>query len=218
MLEENPDAEERLFLSAAFRTQYNMGGQIDDVSKNHMEHIQQNQDADHDNLSIITKLPWSKNVRTDTDKQSPWQILLGTMHPDYCVLLGLSTWLEFALTYGRDQLSQFAYAYRGSNNKETIQRTALEIMKRILRDPDFDIVLSNKKGNHSMRKFATDMVKKCLMKKDDIDLQFQWGTKRMQDAYASTTIPLVDGIGAAALCKDGPIHYHLKEYSGINDK
>ena len=54
MLEEKPETEERLFLSAAFQTQYNMGGQIDNVSKHRMEHIQQNQDADHVNLSIIT--------------------------------------------------------------------------------------------------------------------------------------------------------------------
>ena len=33
-----------------------------------------------------------------------------------------------------------------------------------------------------------------------------------------TTIPSVDGIVAASLCKDGAIHSHLKEYSGINDK
>ena len=133
------------------------------------------------------------------------------MHPDYCVLIVLSTWLEFSLTYGRDQLSQFVYAYRGANDKETIQRTALEIMKRILRDPDFDIVLSDKKGTHSMRKFVTDMAKKFLIKKDNIDLRFRWGMKQMQDTYASTTIPSVYGIDAAALCKDGAIHYNLKE-------
>ena len=40
----------------------------------------------------------------------------------------------------------------------------------------------------------------------------------MQNNYASTMIPSVDGIVAGALCKDGPIHYHLKEYSGINDE
>ena len=40
----------------------------------------------------------------------------------------------------------------------------------------------------------------------------------MQNNYASTTIPSVDGMVAGALCKDGPIHYHLKEYSGINNE
>ena len=42
--------------------------------------------------------------------------------------------------------------------------------------------------------------------------------KRIQNNYSSTKIPSVDGIVAGALCKDGPIHYHLKEYSGINDE
>ena len=42
--------------------------------------------------------------------------------------------------------------------------------------------------------------------------------KQIQNNYASTTIPSVDGIVAGALCKDGLIHYHLKEYSGINNE
>ena len=71
---------------------------------------------------------------------------------------------------------------------------------------------------HSMRKFATDMAKKRQMMKDWIDLRFWWSLKQMQDNFISITIPSVDRIVAAALCKDGPIHYHLKDYSGINDE
>ena len=92
-----------------------------------MEKVEPNRDAEHDNLSIITKLPWSKNVKND--QQVPWKIILGAMHPDYCALLGLSTWFEFALIHNRDVLSQFVYMYRGSNNKETIWWTASYIMK-----------------------------------------------------------------------------------------
>ena len=68
-----------------------------------------------------------------------------------------------------------------------------------------------------MRKFSTDQCKKRGIHKDDIDHQFRWGTKHQQDCYASTTIPSVDGIVAAALCQDGPIHYHIKEYASVDD-
>ena len=40
----------------------------------------------------------------------------------------------------------------------------------------------------------------------------------MQNNYTSTTILSVDGIVAGALCKDGPIHYYLKKYGGINNE
>ena len=92
-------------------------------------------------------------------------------------------------------------------------------MDRVLKDPVFVTVLNELKGTHSMQKFATDMAKKKGIVKDWIDHRFRWLSKRMQDNYASTTISSVDGLVAAALCKDGPIHYHLKEYSsGINDE
>jgi hypothetical protein len=54
-------------------------------------------------------------------------------------------------------------------------------------------------------------------KKVAVDHRFRWGTKRQQDRYASTTIPSIDGLVAAAFCKDGPIHYHIKEFSLIDD-
>lgn len=47
--------------------------------------------------------------------------------------------------------------------------------------------------------------------------RFRWKCRRQQDVYTGTTIPFPDGLVAAALCKDGPITYHLKEESGISD-
>ena len=216
MLEANNNFEERLFSSSIFRTQYNLGGRVDDISKQKCVNIIPNKDVAHSNISIITRLPWSKNVKTK--KQAPWQILIGASHPCYCVLIGLAVWLEYMIIYGRDAESEFVYAFRGSNDEDAIKRKASSIMERVLKDPAFVTVLDELKGTHSMRKFATDMAKKMGIVKDWIDHRFRWLSKRMQDNYASTTIPSVDGQVAAALCKDGPIHYHLKEYSGINDE
>ena len=214
MMEAHEDIELRLFTSAIFRTQYNLGGRIDDVSKHQTKNIVPNQDLQHDNLSISTKLPWSKNV--SEHRQAPWQILIGAAHPCYCVLLGLATWLEWMIMNGRDS-SEFVYAYKGTDDEDTIRRSASEGMRKVLHDPSFIVVLEDKKGTHSMRKFSTDQAKKRGIHKDDIDHRFRWGTKRQQDRYASTTIPSCDGMVAAALCKDGPIHYHIKEFSGIDD-
>ena len=43
-----------------------------------------------------------------------------------------------------------------------------------------------------MRKFTIDMAKKRGSYKDDLDLRFRWLLKRMQNNYASTTIPSID--------------------------
>ena len=118
LMEENDDAEERLFTSGIFRMQYNLGGRIDDVSKQKRVNLVANKDTQHENLSVITKLNWSKNVRTK--KQAPWQILIGAKDRHYCVLIGLAMWLEFMIVYGRDKDCEFVWGYRGSNDVDSI--------------------------------------------------------------------------------------------------
>ena len=183
------------------------GQKIDDVSKGQKQNLCPNKDIAHQDLSAITKLPWSKNVTTK--KQAPWQILIGAANSHYCVLLGLAVGLEFMIIYDRYDDSDFLFAYRGSNDEDAIRKKASEILKSILTDDESQVLLDELKGTHSMRKFATDMAKKRGIHKDDIDLRFRWMQKRMQNNYASTTIPSIDGTVAGALCKDGPIYYHL---------
>ena len=66
-------------------------------------------------------------------------------------------------------------------------------------------------------KIAFTRAKKCGCTKDDeIDERFRWKAKRQQDTYVSTQIPYPDAKVCAALCKDGPINYHLKEESRIS--
>ena len=215
MFEDIDDVQQRLFTSSIFRYQYNMGGRIDDCSKFESKNLRKNADPDHVNVSIISKLPWSKNVMSE--KQAPWQIMFGVAHPKYCALLGLSVWIEWMLGELIDTDSRFVFAHNGSNDPVEIKRQASSTMKEVLDDPTFDIVLDDKKGTHSMRKFATDRARKNGQKKDDIDHRFRWKKKKgQQDNYTSSTIPLPDALVAAALCKDGAIHYHLKEYCGVD--
>ena len=75
----------------------------------------------------------------------------------------------------------------------------------------------NWQQNKHLTEFSTDQAKKQGIHRDNIDHQFRWRNKHQQDRCASTTNPSYDGIVSAALCKDGPIHYHIKEFSGIDD-
>ena len=75
-------------------------------------------------------------------------------------MIGLAVWLEYMIIYGRDDESEFVYAFRGSNDEDAIKRKASSIMEGVLKDPTFVTVLDELKGTHSMRKFATNMAKK----------------------------------------------------------
>ena len=72
------------------------------------------------------------------------------------------------------------------------------------------------KGLHSIRKIAATRAKKNGCTKDEIDHRFRWKTKQQQDKYVSTDVPHADAKVCGTLCKGGPIHYHLKEESGIS--
>ena len=93
LLEENLDEESRCFSSAVYRFQVSMIGRIDDCSKFSCDNLSSN--FQHEEYSLLARLSWSKNVRTEQD--APRQILLGATDPHYCVLLGLSTWLEYSI-------------------------------------------------------------------------------------------------------------------------
>ena len=95
-----------------------------------------------------------KNVRTEKD--APQQILLGASNPHYCVLLGLSTWIELSIGIsGRG--TEFIFNYRGSTDPITIKENADTILKKVLKRPEFQLVkiIQGSKGTHSMLKFAT---------------------------------------------------------------
>ena len=72
------------------------------------------------------------------------------------------------------------------------------------------------KGLHLIRKIGATRGKKCGCTLDEIDEQFRWKAKQQQDKFVATDIPYPNVILCGALCKDGPIHYHLKEESGIS--
>ena len=191
-----------------------MVGRIDDCAKFLSENLTRN--FQHDEYSIITRLCWSKNVRTEAD--APEQVLMGASHPNYCVLLGLATWLEFSVrAYGSGQ--KFVFNYRTLDCPIRIKENADKILKTVLSRPEFTNIelVTGKKGTHSMRKFATTFARRNGCNKDNVDLRARWkGKGRQQDTYADTTLPFPDAKVCAALCKGGPLHYRLRENSGIS--
>ena len=74
--------------------QFSMIGRIDDCTqweKNHFKVHDQFPD-----FAAKARLTWSKNVRDERD--APWQILLGSMDPTFCVFINVAIWLEWSLS------------------------------------------------------------------------------------------------------------------------
>ena len=216
LLESCEDEPARCFSGAIYRFQTSMIGRIDDCAKFSSDNLTRN--FQHSEYSCLARLCWSKNVRTEKD--APQQILLGASNPHYCVLLGLSTWIELSIGIsGRG--NQFIFNYRGSNDPITIKDNADAILKKVLKRPEFELVeiIQGSKGTHSMRKFATTFARRNGCNKDDTDLRARWkGKGRQQDDYSDTTLPYPDAKVCAALCKGGPVHYKVRENSGISNQ
>ena len=72
--------------------QFHLIAWVDDSTQLVLEHIRV-----HDTFvsALKTRLNWSKNV--DDEQDAPWQIVLGSLNPVYCVLCSLALWLELNL-------------------------------------------------------------------------------------------------------------------------
>ena len=53
------------------------------------------------------RLEWSKNVHEERD--APWQILLGSMDLEFCVLVSVGVWLELFLSWPSTTLSPYVF-------------------------------------------------------------------------------------------------------------
>ena len=223
-----------------------MGARVDDTAKLSKANIKANPDASLDKLSLITKLCWSKNIQEEnqgmyyividsnyylllSSSNSFFlsffvsvheQILFGAGDVDYCVLLGLASFMEYSIEQGWNEFSDHLFCMDGLNDPITIKNRVSKIMCDALDDPTFSEVLTDddkKVGTHSTRKYACTYATRCGCSKDDIDYRFRWKNRRMQDRYVEGHIPVGDAKVAAALCKGEPITYEVKSESMVTD-
>ena len=155
------DVAVRLFLSAIFRYQYNMGARIDDSSKKLWKNLKRTMAEEHSLYYVISKLCWSKNIYEE--REAPDQILLAASNNYFCVIVGLASWLEYMIGRGWLEHTEFLFALDGYNDPKDIKQRASDSLKAILgKDNTFDKVIKaipslddQKLGTHSMRKFVT---------------------------------------------------------------
>jgi Transcriptional activator of glycolytic enzymes len=201
--------------------QFSMIGRIDDCTQWEKDHFKV-----HDqfpDFAARARLTWSKNVREERD--APWQILLGSMDPLFCVLITVAIWLEWSLSSRPGaELSPYVLAFSHDNEKPRggvkAKVTASKILRDIFHCDGFEINDDENKGplgSHSLRKFASTWVRRNGGSKDDKDTRGRWKKRRVSDDYDDMELPYPDTKVAGMLCVGGPCSYRVKANCGVTD-
>ena len=199
--------------SAIVKFQFHLMARIDDSTQVTLQHIRVH---DHFPNALKTRLNWSKNVSDKRD--APWQIVLGSINPVYCVLCSLGLWLELNLKNHPTAInSPYAFCFSadiqipsgGKKSKTMIQG----FLKKLFRMPEFvkeddeglsDLLL----GSHSIRKFAATFARKCGITKDEKEIRGRWkGAGRVSDVHDDVELPYPDAKVAEKLCGGGACFY-----------
>ena len=125
----------KLGMPALINFQFHMIARIDDTTQVIMDHIRVH---NHFENALKTRLNWSKNVQDERD--APWQIVLGSMNPIFCVLISLGLWLESNLRANATAIaSPYVFAFSdditvpggGLKTKETAQNIFGQKVNRV---------------------------------------------------------------------------------------
>ena len=203
----------RFGISAMVNFQFHLIARVDDTTQLVLEHIRV-----HDNFSncLKTRLNWSKNVNDERD--APWQIVLGSINPVYCVLCSLALWLELNLKSNPVAMSS-PYVFcisddiripQGGLKSKAMIQTALKVMFKgeQFKGAEEEEAAAMLLGSHSVRKYAATYARKCGVTKDEKDIRGRWkGQGRVSDIYDDVELPYPDAKVAEKLCGGGPCFY-----------
>ena len=174
------------------------------------------------NFALHTRLAWSKNVRQEGD--APWQIVLGQMNPEFCVLMSLGIWLEYYLSQ-TEGLSPYVFDFSGNytipKGGEVSNDHVVKQLGKVFKAESFipeRTADAGPIGCYSLRKYATTRARNNgTVSKDDSDYRGRWKAgRRVSDRYYFE-LPYVDAKVASALCHGGPCSYRIKANSPVTD-
>jgi hypothetical protein len=200
-------------IPALFKFAFHMIARLDDSCEFKTENFQANLRYPE---TLLGKLRWSKNVRDERD--CPFQILIGSMDPFFCVLLGLGLHLETSFSQVSDQ-SDLLFHFGLATPQRANNFVSRTLRENVLVHEDFMKKLEGLLGTHSVRKYATTRARRNCCSKDDTDCRGRWKKyKRQQDKYADVDLPYPDGKVAVALCAGGACKYVLKSGGRVTDE
>ena len=164
----------RKYLIPSFtKFQFHLIARIDDTAQALVSNLLPNANND---FTLKAKLSWSKNVQEERD--APEQVIIGSMDPSFCCLIGLAIWLETFISHGGVAM-QTPYLF-GINNDIAIPSGGDKVknqIQKIFTDEIFsmpDFGGAGCLGSHSVRKFASTHCRKNGASKDEKDLRGRW--------------------------------------------
>lgn len=201
--------------------QFSMIARIDDSTQWEKEHFKAHNEFPE--IAARARLRWSKNVQEERD--APWQILLGSMDPMFCVLLNVAIWLEWSLSSRPGaELSPYVLSFSNDNARPEGGRkakvTAYNILRAIFDCRDFEVnddEDAGPLGTHSLRKLASTWLRRQGGSKDEKDTRGRWKKRRVSDTYDDMELPYPDTKAAGMLCVGGPCSYRVKPDLGVTD-
>ena len=203
---------QRYGLRALVNFQFHLIARVDDSTQVVLDHVRVH---DHFAHCLKTRLNWSKNVMDERD--APWQIVLGSVDPIYCVLCSLGLWLEVNIAmYPPATNSPYLFCFcddvqipeGGQKAKGKIQRILTKMFKlaEFMKNDGFGLLMGL--GSHSIRKFAATYARRCGITKDEKDIRGRWKSiGRVSDVYDDVELPYPDAKVAEKLCGGGACFY-----------
>jgi hypothetical protein len=157
-------------------------------------------------FALLCLLYWSKNAREE-EQDAPYQILLGAIDPNYCILLAFAIFLKLWIGSGEGILSHYIFGKAGNDTEMTKNCTYESLKTNVLDNNKFwCVVLRGPLGTHSNQEFGSTWAWRNGCVRDDVDCLGRWKRRREQvDDCINVT---------SKLCIGGPCKYYvLKEGS-----
>jgi hypothetical protein len=225
VLRESPEnvAMMRFGMPACSNFQVHMLARIDCCTQWQKKHFKPH--TKYPEFAAQTRLAWSKNVNCESE--APWQIMLGSHDPNFCVFVGLAIWLEYYIGAHPTYLSPYVFDFSGDFRRPHGGKKANKLVQTKLklvyageigvgfeRDPEAEGNL----GSHSIRKYGSTRTRRAGIVKDEKDHRGRWKTdSRTSDVYDDVMLPYPDAKVAATLCKGGACSYRIRANSPVTD-
>ena len=202
-------------VAAQMNFQFHMLARLDDTCNVPRENIQVHPNFE---FALKTRLNWAKNC--DEERDAPWQVILGSLDSNFCVLISLGMWLViFFRDLPHAKHSPYVFGFSadcrfpegGTSSKQIVRKLIAGAIKEMDN-------LTGLLGAHSIRKFGATRVRRCGATRDDRDIRGRWKRKRsVGDVYDDVELPWPDTKLATYLCIGGPCKYKIKTESGIDN-
>ncbi|CAK4166287.1 unnamed protein product [Aphanomyces euteiches] len=194
---------QRYRLGCVLTLQWHLIGRVDDMMK--LQHNNFSFNPVH-HFTLVCQMRWSKNILEE--RESPHQILLGSMDERLCCLLNLAVYIELLGCHENSSVNSSEFTFGNGVDGDRMIRLMLQ---SALDDHNFKKQVSGNLGTHSIRKGPATYCSRNGMTRENVESRGRWKSHKKQvDTYIDIDRPVPDAMVASCLCGPcGPIMYKM---------